>query len=166
MNTPVNRFAWRPRDIVLASVVGLFYYLRIVKVMWFDDQPSSEFVPMATELRVVLGAAALFIFPVYLLVGGPIFAAGVPSAGSWTASRDTSLPAGSLLLSGAYNTDAEFGAPRVSRSPGGGACVRSVAVGSPSSRPAVCAASLCCRARTAALSSLSARRSTASSPHR
>ena len=65
---------------VLASVVGLFYYLRIVKVMWFDDQPSSEFVPMATELRVVLGAAALFIFPVYLLVGGPIFAAAEAAA--------------------------------------------------------------------------------------
>ncbi|NDV85084.1 NADH-quinone oxidoreductase subunit NuoN [Aurantimonas aggregata] len=64
---------------VLASVVGLYYYLRIVKVMWFDDA-SEDFVPMATELRVVLGVSALFIFPVYLLVGGPIFAAAEAAA--------------------------------------------------------------------------------------
>jgi NADH-quinone oxidoreductase subunit N len=64
---------------VLASVVGLYYYLRVVKVMWFDDAAES-FVPMATELRVVLGVSALFIFPVYLLVGGPIFAAAEAAA--------------------------------------------------------------------------------------
>ncbi|MEX6507513.1 NADH-quinone oxidoreductase subunit NuoN [Jiella sp. M17.18] len=64
---------------VLASVVGLFYYLRIVKVMWFDE-PSHEFVPMATELRAVLWVAGLFIFPVYLFVGGPIFAAAEAAA--------------------------------------------------------------------------------------
>jgi NADH-quinone oxidoreductase subunit N len=64
---------------VLTSVVGLYYYLRIVKVMWFDE-PAESFVPMATELRVVLGAAALFIFPVYLLVGGPLFAAAEAAA--------------------------------------------------------------------------------------
>ncbi|MBB4001703.1 NADH-quinone oxidoreductase subunit NuoN [Aurantimonas endophytica] len=64
---------------VLASVVGLYYYLRIVKVMWFDDA-SEDFVPMAMELRVVLGVSALFIFPVYLLVGGPIFAAAEAAA--------------------------------------------------------------------------------------
>lgn len=59
---------------VLASVVGLYYYLRIVKVMWFDE-PSEGFVPMAMELRVVLGASALFVFPAYLFLGGPIFSA-------------------------------------------------------------------------------------------
>ncbi|UIJ73622.1 NADH-quinone oxidoreductase subunit NuoN [Aurantimonas sp. HBX-1] len=64
---------------VLASVVGLYYYLRIVKVMWFDEA-VEDFVPMAMELRVVLGISALFIFPVYLLVGGPIFAAAEAAA--------------------------------------------------------------------------------------
>ncbi|HDZ71665.1 MAG TPA: NADH-quinone oxidoreductase subunit NuoN [Aurantimonas coralicida] len=64
---------------VLASVVGLYYYLRIVKLMWFDE-PSAEFVPMAMELRLVLWAAALFIFPVYLFIGGPIFTAAEAAA--------------------------------------------------------------------------------------
>ena len=64
---------------VLASVVGLYYYLRIVKTMWFDE-PEDSFVPMAMELRVVLGAAAIFVFPVYLLVGGPIFSAAEAAA--------------------------------------------------------------------------------------
>ena len=64
---------------VLASVVGLYYYLRIVKTMWFDE-PEESFVPMAMELRVVLGIAAVFVFPVYLLVGGPIFSAAEAAA--------------------------------------------------------------------------------------
>ena len=40
---------------VLASVVGAYYYLRIIKIMWFDE-PVGGFQPMAGELRVVLGA--------------------------------------------------------------------------------------------------------------
>ncbi|MCQ0990027.1 NADH-quinone oxidoreductase subunit NuoN [Jiella sp. LLJ827] len=64
---------------VLASVVGLYYYLRIVKVMWFDE-PAEEFVPMAIELKAVLWCAGLFVFPVYLFVGGPIFAAAEAAA--------------------------------------------------------------------------------------
>ena len=39
---------------VLASVVGAYYYLRIIKIMWFDE-PVGGFLPMAGELRVVLG---------------------------------------------------------------------------------------------------------------
>ncbi|MCB8838495.1 NADH-quinone oxidoreductase subunit NuoN [Aurantimonas sp. VKM B-3413] len=64
---------------VLASVVGLYYYLRIIKVMWFDE-PTHEFVPMAMELKAVLWVAGLFVFPVYLFVGGPIFTAAEAAA--------------------------------------------------------------------------------------
>ncbi len=45
---------------VLASVVGAYYYLRIIKLMWFDE-PADEFVPMAGELKVVLTASGLFV---------------------------------------------------------------------------------------------------------
>jgi NADH-quinone oxidoreductase subunit N len=44
---------------VLASVVGAYYYLAIVKVMYFDE-PAERFYPMANELKVVLGVCALF----------------------------------------------------------------------------------------------------------
>jgi NADH-quinone oxidoreductase subunit N len=44
---------------VLASVVGAFYYLMIVKTMYFDE-PKGNFEPMAQELRWVLGVTGLF----------------------------------------------------------------------------------------------------------
>jgi NADH-quinone oxidoreductase subunit N len=51
---------------VLASVVGAYYYLLIVKVMYFDD-PAQEFAPMPHALQAVLGVSALFnlLFIVY-----------------------------------------------------------------------------------------------------
>ncbi|MEL6736632.1 MAG: proton-conducting transporter membrane subunit, partial [Pseudomonadota bacterium] len=55
---------------VLASVVGAYYYLRVIKIMWFDE-PEPAFVPMASELRIVVGASGLFtIF--FVLVANPI----------------------------------------------------------------------------------------------
>ena len=55
---------------VLASVVGAYYYLRIVKLIWFDE-PEQGFVPMVSELRIVLGVSGLFtIF--YVVVAGPL----------------------------------------------------------------------------------------------
>ncbi len=39
---------------VLASVVGAYYYLRVIKVMWFDDA-KGEFARTAGELRLVFG---------------------------------------------------------------------------------------------------------------
>jgi NADH-quinone oxidoreductase subunit N len=44
---------------VLASVVGAYYYLAIVKVMYMDE-PASEFEPMPHELKAVLGITGLF----------------------------------------------------------------------------------------------------------
>jgi len=45
---------------VLSSVVGAYYYLRIVKVMWFDAQ-KNEFAKPTGELRLVFGVAGLFV---------------------------------------------------------------------------------------------------------
>ena len=55
---------------VLASVVGAYYYLRIIKIMWFDE-PVGGFLPMAGELRLVLGVSGAFVL-FYVLIGGPI----------------------------------------------------------------------------------------------
>lgn len=55
---------------VLSSVVAAFYYLRIIKIMWFDE-PVGGFEPMPVELRVVLGASGAFVL-FYVLIGGPI----------------------------------------------------------------------------------------------
>jgi NADH-quinone oxidoreductase subunit N len=45
---------------VLLSVVGAYYYLRIVKIMYFDA-PAERFEPMPGVLAAVLGASGLFI---------------------------------------------------------------------------------------------------------
>ncbi len=45
---------------VVTSVVGAYYYLAIVKTMYFDD-PAPGFEPMRPELRLVLGVSGLFV---------------------------------------------------------------------------------------------------------
>lgn len=57
---------------VLSSVVGAYYYLRIVKIMWFDDA-EGRFVAPAGELRLVMGASGVFVLA-YIVFGGPIAA--------------------------------------------------------------------------------------------
>jgi NADH-quinone oxidoreductase subunit N len=51
---------------VVTSVVGAYYYLAIVKTMYFDE-PARPFEPMPNELRAVLAVAGLFnlLFFVY-----------------------------------------------------------------------------------------------------
>jgi NADH-quinone oxidoreductase subunit N len=51
---------------VLASVVGCYYYLMIVKIMYFDE-PVGKLDPMRGELRTVLAVAGIFnvLFFVY-----------------------------------------------------------------------------------------------------
>lgn len=55
---------------VLASVVGAYYYLRVIKLMWFDD-PKGEFARPSGVLRLVYGLSGLFVLA-YVLIGGPI----------------------------------------------------------------------------------------------
>ncbi|MGA3309356.1 MAG: NADH-quinone oxidoreductase subunit NuoN [Xanthobacteraceae bacterium] len=61
---------------VLASVVGAYYYLAIVKIMYFDE-PAEEFYSMPDELKVVLGVCGLFNI-LFFLYPGPLI--GVASA--------------------------------------------------------------------------------------
>jgi NADH-quinone oxidoreductase subunit N len=55
---------------VLASVVGAYYYLRMIKIMWFDEARQG-FLPMPFELRTVLGVSGAFVL-FYVIIGGPI----------------------------------------------------------------------------------------------
>ena len=57
---------------VLSSVVGAFYYLRVVKVIYFDEPAQPFEAPLASELRVVLGASSIvtlffFVYPAPLI---------------------------------------------------------------------------------------------------
>ena len=63
---------------VLASVVGAYYYLRVIKVMWFDDA-KGEFARTAGELKLVFGLSGLFVLG-YVLIGGPLGSAAEAAA--------------------------------------------------------------------------------------
>ncbi|MFN3548549.1 MAG: NADH-quinone oxidoreductase subunit NuoN [Mesorhizobium sp.] len=66
---------------VLASVVGAYYYLRVIKIMWFDE-PAGGFQPMAGELRLVMTVTGAFVF-FYVLIGGPIETMADAAAGTF-----------------------------------------------------------------------------------
>lgn len=46
---------------VLSSVIGAYYYLRIIKVMYFDEPAEAFDRPMGGELRVILAVSTLFV---------------------------------------------------------------------------------------------------------
>jgi len=46
---------------VVASVVGAFYYLRIVKIMYFDE-PKEAFSPASAAVRLIASLAAILVF--------------------------------------------------------------------------------------------------------
>ncbi|WHA40101.1 NADH-quinone oxidoreductase subunit NuoN [Agrobacterium larrymoorei] len=53
---------------VIASVIGAYYYLRIVKVMWFDEAKGG-FEKAAGELRIVYALSGLFVVA-FIFFGG------------------------------------------------------------------------------------------------
>jgi NADH-quinone oxidoreductase subunit N len=67
---------------VLSSVVGAFYYLRIVKIMYFDEAAAPFERPMPGELTVVLGLSGLFtlfffVYPAPLIMAAQTAAAAL-----------------------------------------------------------------------------------------
>ncbi|WP_075214648.1 NADH-quinone oxidoreductase subunit NuoN [Mongoliimonas terrestris] len=63
---------------VLSSVVGAYYYLRIIKVMYFDE-PAPAFEKTPVELNAVLWGAGLFTV-LFVLVSGPLGSAAAAAA--------------------------------------------------------------------------------------
>src|SRR5438094_1510985 len=69
---------------VVTSVVGAFYYLRIVKVMYFDEPVLSFDHPIAAELKWVLVVAAILTM-FFILYPDPVVGAAGAAAKSLTA---------------------------------------------------------------------------------
>jgi NADH-quinone oxidoreductase subunit N len=65
---------------VLTSVVGAFYYLTIVKVMYFDE-PLAQLDPPRAELRTVLAVAGLFNI-LFFVYPGPLVSVATAAAKS------------------------------------------------------------------------------------
>jgi NADH-quinone oxidoreductase subunit N len=65
---------------VLTSVVGAFYYLRLVKLMYFDEPTGVFDRPIGVKLGVVLAASSLFTLLFFLYPAPLIGAASVAAA--------------------------------------------------------------------------------------
>ncbi|HEY2136136.1 MAG TPA: NADH-quinone oxidoreductase subunit NuoN [Xanthobacteraceae bacterium] len=65
---------------VVTSVVGAYYYLMIIKTMYFDE-PAPGFEPMRPELRLVLGVSGLFVL-LFFVYPGPLVDAAATAAKS------------------------------------------------------------------------------------
>ena len=64
---------------VVTSVVSAFYYLRVVKVMYFDEPVGAFDRPITTELKgVVFVTAVITLF--FFLFPGPIVAGAEAAA--------------------------------------------------------------------------------------
>lgn len=64
---------------VLTTVVGAFYYVRIVMIM-YNGEPAGAFEgPIAPQLRAILGASALFTL-LFVLIAGPVLNAAANAA--------------------------------------------------------------------------------------
>jgi NADH-quinone oxidoreductase subunit N len=57
---------------VIASVIGAYYYLRIVKIMYMDE-PAERFERVPSSLRFVLAAAGAFVL-LYVVYPAPLVA--------------------------------------------------------------------------------------------
>lgn len=64
---------------VVASVIGAYYYLRIVKIMYFDE-PTAEFdQPMGREMGIILAGTAVFT-ALFVLYPSPVIDSAAAAA--------------------------------------------------------------------------------------
>lgn len=71
---------------VIASGISCFYYLRVIKAMYFDDVTEPLDRPTPTAGFVVAGAA-LFVFPVYIFFLSPITTGAAAAAAALFGAR-------------------------------------------------------------------------------
>jgi NADH-quinone oxidoreductase subunit N len=67
---------------ILGTVVGAYYYLRIVKIMYFEEAPSKLVRPRQPLERLLILAAALIVSPLGYLLIGPLGRYADRAAGS------------------------------------------------------------------------------------
>jgi NADH-quinone oxidoreductase subunit N len=63
-------YLWLAVFAVIMSLIGSFYYLRVVKVMYFDAPVTATTVSASTEVRVVLSINGALVLILGILPGG------------------------------------------------------------------------------------------------
>jgi len=69
-----NGQIWLAVFAVLFSLIGAFYYLRVVKVMYFDEPAQTEKLAVTPDVGIVLSANGVAVLALGLLPG-PLMAA-------------------------------------------------------------------------------------------
>ncbi len=64
-----NGLLWLVIIAVLNSVISAYYYLRVVKVMWFGEPASKEKVPSSGALRLALAVSCLGVLLLGIIPG-------------------------------------------------------------------------------------------------
>jgi NADH-quinone oxidoreductase subunit N len=60
---------WLAVVAVMFSLIGAFYYLRIVKTMWFDEPVDTTAIAVPSDMRVVLSVNGVAIVALGLMPG-------------------------------------------------------------------------------------------------
>lgn len=63
-------FVWLAIAAVMFSVVGVFYYLRVVKLMYFDEAEQTAPISQRSDMRLVLSLNGLVILALGIFPGG------------------------------------------------------------------------------------------------
>ena len=64
---------------VVASVIGAFYYLRIIKVMYFDEAIDHFDTPIGREMRFVIGVTSIIVV-LFFVYPAPILSSAAAAA--------------------------------------------------------------------------------------
>ncbi|MET1047610.1 MAG: NADH-quinone oxidoreductase subunit NuoN [Hyphomicrobium sp.] len=86
---PVIKAGFYPLAVIgmISSVIGAYYYLRIVKIMFFDDA-AEAFVPRESRESLVMGLSAAFTVAFVLpLIGGTLVDAATSAATALVAAH-------------------------------------------------------------------------------
>jgi NADH-quinone oxidoreductase subunit N len=70
VSTNVRGFLWLAVVAVLLSLVGAFYYIRLVKVMYFDEPVETEPISARFDVRALLSLNGIAVLALGLLPGG------------------------------------------------------------------------------------------------
>jgi NADH-quinone oxidoreductase subunit N len=70
VSTNVPALIWLAVAAVVLSLLGAFYYLRVVKVMWFDEPVDSHAIEAGRDVRILLSFNGAAVVVLGILPGG------------------------------------------------------------------------------------------------
>lgn len=70
VSTNVDGYVWLAVAAVVLSLIGAFYYLRVIKVMYFDEPVDEHPITSTPDVRAVLSLNGIAVFAFGILPGG------------------------------------------------------------------------------------------------